>query len=206
MAKRRNNQGTIRQGDVRRTAMSVRKGAARPKSRAMGDFEKAFYIAIVTFAVVLSGLLAHGASGASGRRDSGIFARRVATYERSSSAAGPRGPVYGHAMILAAKYDSRPYWPGAKLVVGQPVSRATADLAIEYLIPCESGGQLIDHLDSNGKMSYGILQFQDWDEWERMSGLTGNPENRDDAIRMAEWGIEHGMIDHWGCARILHMM
>ena len=206
MAKRRNNRGTTRQGTTGSTAPSVRKALARPKSDAMGDFEKAFYIAIVTFAVVLSGLLAHGASGASERRGSAIVARHVAAYVHSGAFAGPRGPVYDHAMILAAKYDSRPYWPGAKLVVGQPVSRATADLAIEYLIPCESGGQPIDHLDSNGKMSYGILQFQDWDEWERMSGITGNPENRDDAIRMAEWGIEHGMIDHWGCARLLHMM
>jgi hypothetical protein len=206
MAKLRNSQGTIRQSATRRTAPSVRKGPVRPKSHAMGDFEKAFYIAIITFAVVLSGLLAHGASGASERHGSAIVARHVAAYAHSAAIAGPRGPVYDLAMILAAKYDSRPYWPGAKLVVGQPVSRATADLAIEYLIPCESGGQLIDHLDSNGKMSYGILQFQDWDEWERTSGISGNPENRDDAIRMAEWGIEHGMIYHWGCARILHMM
>ena len=108
-------------------------------------------------------------------------------------------------MQLAAKYDSRPYWHDEKLSPGAPVTRATADLAIEHLIPCESRGRMIDHLDTNGKMSYGILQFQDWSEWERLSGMTGNPDNADDAIRMAEWGIENGMIDHWGCASILHM-
>jgi Transglycosylase-like domain len=104
---------------------------------------------------------------------------------------------------LQSHYDSRPYWHSDKLVPGVPTSQATADLAIEHLIPCESGGRTIDELDTNGKMSYGILQFQDWSEWERMSGITGDPNNSDDAIRMAEWGIEHGMIDHWGCARIL---
>ena len=111
--------------------------------------------------------------------------------------------VYGRAMVLADRYDSRPYWHDAKLRVGEPTSRETADLAIEHLIPCESGGRAVDRVDTNGKMSYGILQFQDWPEWERTSGIYGDPNKPDDAIRMAEWGIEHGMIDHWGCARIL---
>ncbi len=112
-------------------------------------------------------------------------------------------PVYGRALALNARYDGRPYWKGSKLKVGAPTGRETADLAIEHLIPCESGGRTVDRLDTNGKMSYGILQFQDWPEWERISGISGDPDNPDDAIRMAEWGIEHGMIDHWTCARIL---
>lgn len=114
--------------------------------------------------------------------------------------------IYARAMLFALKYDSRPYWRYRKLEVGVPTDRTTADLAIEHLIPCESMGRTINRIDSNGKMSYGILQFQDWNEWEAASGLTGNPDNRRDAIRMAEWAIQNGMINHWGCAQILKIM
>ena len=114
--------------------------------------------------------------------------------------------IYARAMSLASNYDSRPYWKYPKLEIGAPTPRATADLAIEHLIPCESMGKPINRIDTNGKMSYGILQFQDWDEWQRVSGITGDPENRADAIRMAEWAIENGMINHWTCATILKMI
>jgi hypothetical protein len=187
MAKRRNNSSRT---------LSRSRGKAPSAGPRIGDLEKGFYIVVVSFAVALSALLAHGASSPS-------VERTVVVHERLNAAG--RSPVYGKAMFLAGKYDSRPYWKMAKLTPGVPTSHETADLAIEHLIPCESGGRTVDHLDSNGKMSYGILQFQDWEEWERMSGITGNPENSDDAIRMAEWGIEHGMIDHWGCSQILGM-
>jgi hypothetical protein len=156
--------------------------------------EKGFYIAAISFAIALTALLAHGAAYSVGQWPAVAFERRTSP---------PANPVFGRAMMLNARYDSRPYWYGSKLPVGAALSRETADLAIEHLIPCESGGKAVDHLDSNGKMSYGILQFQDWREWERVSGIHGDPDNPDDAIRMAEWGIEHGMIDHWTCARIL---
>lgn len=113
--------------------------------------------------------------------------------------------IYARAMLFGRKYDSRPYWKYPKLAPGIPTDRATADLAIEHLIPCESMGRTVNRIDSNGKMSYGILQFQDWQEWEAASGLTGNPDNRRDAIRMAEWGIKNGMINRWTCASILKM-
>jgi hypothetical protein len=111
--------------------------------------------------------------------------------------------VYSRAMLLERRYDSRPYWHFPQLAAGVPATRYTADLAIEHLIPCESGGATINRIDTNGKMSYGILQFQDWDEWERMSGISGNPDNRADAIRMAEWAIQNGYINRWTCANIL---
>ncbi|HUJ32107.1 MAG TPA: hypothetical protein VLY23_12555 [Candidatus Acidoferrum sp.] len=114
--------------------------------------------------------------------------------------------IYARAMFLAQSYDSRPYWRHSKLEVGAPTNRVTADLAIEHLIPCESMGKAVDRIDSNGKMSYGILQFQDWDEWQRVSGISGDPDNTADAIRMAEWAIENGMINHWTCASILKMI
>lgn len=111
--------------------------------------------------------------------------------------------IYARAMLLARRYDSRPYWNHPKLAVGVPTTRFTADLAIEHLIPCESMGKRVNRVDTNGKMSYGILQFQDWDEWERTSGITGSPDNRADSIRMAEWAIQNGMINHWTCAGVL---
>lgn len=114
--------------------------------------------------------------------------------------------IYARAMFFAGRYDSRPYWTRRKLEVGMPADRATADLAIEHLIPCESMGEPINRVDVNGKTSYGILQFQDWEEWEAVSGLRGDPDNREDAIRMAEWAIENGMINHWTCAQILKII
>ena len=177
--------------------------SAGPPARRVGDLEKGFYIAAISFAVALTALLAHGASYSAPR-----LAWTAIGLEHQAVYAQPRvhshnAAVYGRAMVLNARYDSRPYWRGSKLAIGAPTDQATADLAIEHLIPCESGGRTVDRLDTNGKMSYGILQFQDWAEWERVSGIRGDPDNRDDAIRMAEWGIEHGRIDHWTCARIL---
>lgn len=117
----------------------------------------------------------------------------------------PHAPnlIYARAMLLARRYNSRPFWNHPKLAVGLPTTRYTADLAIEHLIPCESMGKSLNRVDTNGKMSYGILQFQDWDEWERTSGITGSPDNRADSIRMAEWAIQNGMINHWTCAGVL---
>jgi hypothetical protein len=60
----------------------------------------------------------------------------------------------------------------------------------------------VDEIDSNGKMSYGILQYQDWPNWETISGLSGSPDNTDDAITMAGWAIKDGMLKHWSCATI----
>ena len=177
---------------------SPRKSVRSRTPKGSSDFEKGLYIAVISFAVALTALLAHGAAYSRSYRPWSPIA-----FEHKRTPGHSLSPVYGRAMWLNEKYDSRPYWRESKLSIGVPTSRETADLAIEHLIPCESGGRIVDRLDTNGKMSYGILQFQDWPEWERMSGISGDPDNPDDAIRMAEWGIEHGMIDHWACARIL---
>ena len=168
---------------------------ARVRVRDRSEFETCLFIGITSFVMVFAGMLAH-ASLLSYIRSA------VRPSFRSEPAPSINNLVYDQAMLLAARYDSRPYWREGKLTVGAPASRPTADAVIEHLIPCESGGRPIHHLDTNGKMSYGILQFQDWPEWERISGISGDPDNTDDAIRMAEWGIQHGMIDHWGCASI----
>lgn len=177
---------------------SPRKRVGSRFSSGSSDFEKGLYIAVISFAVALTALLAHGAAYSRSYRS-----WSPTRLEHRARVGHSLNPIYGRSMLLNAKYDSRPYWRGSKLAIGAPTDRETADLAIEHLIPCESGARIVDRLDTNGKMSYGILQFQDWPEWERMSGISGDPDNPDDAIRMAEWGIEHGMIDHWACARIL---
>lgn len=78
---------------------------------------------------------------------------------------------------------------------------------IHALIKCESQGVNVARIDSNGKMSYGILQYQmaTWKEWERLSGIQGSPMDEATAIRMAEWAIPHGYISRWTCAKILHL-
>jgi hypothetical protein len=190
MAKRQPKRG-------KRPVKTQRVGSSRRSGKPGRELEKCFYFGVLSFAVVLTAMLARGA----------VFYPLRSTFSQEPIApvGVSQGAIYRRAMVLGAKYDSRPYWTAPKLVPGRPVSQATADLAIEHLIPCESMGRPVNHLDTNWKMSYGILQFQDWQEWERVSGMRGDPDNPDDAIRMAEWGIESGMIDHWGCASILHM-
>src|SRR6202167_2203796 len=83
----------------------------RAKACAVGDFEKGFYVAVVSFAVVLTALLARGA-------DYSANDHPVSVIERAGGVG--RNPVYGRAMLLAAKYDSRPYWHNPKLTVGAP--------------------------------------------------------------------------------------
>jgi hypothetical protein len=139
----------------------------------------------------------------SAQADSSADSRAIAV--RATYDIDPRSAslIYARAMLLARRYDSRPYWNHPKLAAGVPTTRYIADLAIEHLIPCESMGKRRNRVDTNGKMSYGILQFQDWDEWERTSGITGNPDSRADSIRMAEWAIQNGMINRWTCAGVL---
>jgi hypothetical protein len=204
------------------SAVAVSRRATRD---ATGDFMKsrAFLVFIITPALIFfmsRKAVDHTGSSAqpkpqayeqwpvkeSSRVPSSASGRPLALPARFDVDAPSANLIYARAMFLARNYDSRPYWKYPKLEIGAPTARATADLAIEHLIPCESMGKPINRIDSNGKMSYGILQFQDWDEWERVSGITGDPDNRADAIRMAEWAIQNGMINHWTCATILKMM
>ena len=79
---------------------------------------------------------------------------------------------------------------------------------VAYLIPCESLERDRDEIDSNGKMSRGILQFQAafWGELSKASGITGGPDNPEGAVPMAEYAVENGYLDRWSCARILHIV
>ena len=77
---------------------------------------------------------------------------------------------------------------------------------LERLIQCESQGLNISRTDSNGQMSWGILQFNGtstWNEMERRFNFYGDPRNPPDAIRMADMMISSGLIGRWTCARSL---
>jgi hypothetical protein len=58
-------------------------------------------------------------------------------------------------------------------------------------------------------MSWGILQFNGTSTWAAMQqrfDFYGSPMMPADAIRMADLMISNGLIGHWTCARILHLI
>lgn len=81
---------------------------------------------------------------------------------------------------------------------------ARNDLA-EQIIECESGGRNVEIIDSNGKWSRGIAQFQD-STWEWLSGLAGvqgsamEPEK---ARAVLIWALENGYGFHWTCYHLV---
>jgi hypothetical protein len=77
---------------------------------------------------------------------------------------------------------------------------------IEKLIQCESQGVNIARPDSNGLISWGILQFNGTSTWAEMSrrfDFHGSPLQPADAIHMADLMIEAGLVYRWTCARIV---
>jgi hypothetical protein len=77
---------------------------------------------------------------------------------------------------------------------------------LERLIECESQGRNVSRTDSNGQMSWGILQFNGsstWNEMEQRFNFYGDPRNPPDAIHMADMMISRGLIGRWACARSL---
>jgi hypothetical protein len=87
--------------------------------------------------------------------------------------------------------------------LGFPVYNSST---LERLIECESRGRNISRADSNGQMSWGILQFNGvstWNEMEQRFNFYGDPRNPPDAIHMADMMISRGLIGRWACARSL---
>lgn len=77
---------------------------------------------------------------------------------------------------------------------------------VEQLIQCESQGQNISRVDSNGQLSRGILQFNGvstWNEMEQRFNFYGDPGNPPEAIHMADMMISNGLVGRWTCARSL---
>jgi hypothetical protein len=79
---------------------------------------------------------------------------------------------------------------------------------IEKLIQCESQGVNISRPNSNGLISWGILQFNGtstWADFSKKSGISGSPLIPSDAIKITDWAISNGYLYRWTCARILHL-
>lgn len=77
---------------------------------------------------------------------------------------------------------------------------------VEQLIQCESQGQNISRVDSNGQLSRGILQFNGtstWNEMEHRFDFYGDPRNPTAAIHMADMMISSGLVGRWTCAHSL---
>ena len=96
--------------------------------------------------------------------------------------------------------------PGVSYAAAEPLYEH-ADI-ITKLIRCESQGKNVKILDTNGYYSYGILQFQSstWNGWSKASGIKGSPMVREDAMRMADWAIDRGLLYHWSCAKKLGLL
>lgn len=80
---------------------------------------------------------------------------------------------------------------------------------IARLIECESQGLNIGRPDSNGQMSWGVLQFNGtatWQEMEHRFHYYGDPRNPAQAIHMADMMISNGLLGRWSCARTLGMV
>ena len=80
---------------------------------------------------------------------------------------------------------------------------------LRQLIQCESQDVNIARPDSNGLISYGLLQFNGtatWAQFSRLANVTGSPMMPDRAIEVADWMISHGELGRWTCAHILHMV
>lgn len=78
----------------------------------------------------------------------------------------------------------------------------------DKLIGCESQWTNIARIDSNGKMSYGILQFQQstWDGFAPRAGVTSTPMNPVSALKVATYMIKNGYLARWTCAKLTHLI
>ncbi len=78
-------------------------------------------------------------------------------------------------------------------------------ILLRKIIFCESQNRNTEDLDSNKKMSRGILQFQDA-TWEAFAPLVGEatltPLNPIAAINTADYMIQNGQVRRWTCFRM----
>jgi hypothetical protein len=80
---------------------------------------------------------------------------------------------------------------------------------IARLIQCESQGLNVGRPDSNGQISWGVLQFNGtstWQEMEHRFHFHGDPRNPPEAIHMADMMISNGLLGRWSCARTLGLV
>jgi hypothetical protein len=80
---------------------------------------------------------------------------------------------------------------------------------LRTLIKCESQNTNISRLDSNGLMSYGILQFNGtatWNTYAPLAHVSSSPTNPVAAIKVADYMISNGLLHKWSCAYITGLL
>ena len=80
---------------------------------------------------------------------------------------------------------------------------------LRTLIKCESQNTNVARIDSNGLMSYGILQFNEtatWAEYAPLAGVSSTPMNPQAAIKVADYMLSIGQLKRWSCATITHLL
>jgi hypothetical protein len=103
--------------------------------------------------------------------------------------------------------------PRPKVYTQAQIDEMTANTLHPYilrtLIKCESQNTNVARMDSNGLMSYGILQFNGsstWATWARRSGVSSTPMNPTAAIKVADFMIANGQLHRWTCAYITGLL
>ena len=116
---------------------------------------------------------------------------QVQPKNRATEAIAPRPRVYTQAEI------------------DQMTQATTHPYILRTLIKCESQNTNIARLDSNGLMSYGLLQFNGtstWAEYASLARIRSTPMNPQSAIEVADWMISHGELHRWSCAYITGLL
>ena len=80
-------------------------------------------------------------------------------------------------------------------------SSTSNETLADLVISCESGGRNVCIIDTNGKPSCGIAQFQEttWIWLSGLAGVEGSPLEPEKARQVLVWAIEHGYGPHWTC-------
>ena len=82
---------------------------------------------------------------------------------------------------------------------------------LRTLIKCESQNTNVARIDSNGLMSFGLLQFNGTATWDTFAPLAGvsksaTPMSPIDAIKVADYMISIGELHRWTCAYITRLL
>jgi hypothetical protein len=132
-----------------------------------------------------------------------------ADYEVQGKGAGIQFPAPKPPQIEAIM--SSGYYEGEQFSQSEIdafLSGSTNYTILQKLIQCESQNTNREEIDSNGKMSRGILQFQDstWATFAALANVSSSPMNPVSAIKVADFMIDRGELHRWSCARILKLL
>ena len=104
--------------------------------------------------------------------------------------------------------------PSPRVYTQAEIDQMTAGTFHPYilrtLIKCESQNTNLARLDSNGLMSYGILQFNGTSTWDtfaaRVKLSSSSPMIPASAIKVADYMISIGQLHRWTCAYITGLL